>query len=131
MRVVRDADGSPPNDAPRPQGDFETMKTLLTRTACLRVAALCGVALLAAALVGCQTPGKVVSTTQSPQCPMCKTETRTTPVKGLTYKKHVCPGCKTISETSSIEHYTGNMTTVHVCDHCKAAVTKCAQCASK
>ncbi len=49
-------------------------------------------------------------------------------IKGLTYKKHICPGCRTITET---DHYTGDVTSVHVCDHCKAAVTKCPECASR
>ena len=104
------------------------MNRLLSNKNCMRVAGLCAAAVLAAVLVGCQTPGRVVSVVQSPVCPSCKTETRTCPIKGLTYKKHVCPGCKT---TTTLDHYTGDMTTINVCDRCKTGVTKCPQCASK
>ena len=105
------------------------MKMMITHKNLGNLAALCGVAFLAVLLVGCQTSGKLVSTEKSVVCPMCQTETRTAAVKGLTYTKHVCPGCKTITET---DHYTGNVTSsVHVCDHCKAAVVKCPLCASK
>jgi len=104
------------------------MEKLLTRTTCLRVGILCCTALLAAALVGCQTSGEVVSVTQTPQCPMCKTETRTTAIKGLTYTKHVCPGCRTVADPGAWDE---SRATVHVCDHCKTAVATCPQCASK
>jgi hypothetical protein len=107
----------------------QDVKKLFSISTCRQAALLCGVMLLAVLVVGCQTSGKVLAVSESADCPMCKTETRTTPIKGLTYKKHVCPGCRTITET---DHYTGNVTSsVHVCDHCKAAVTQCPQCASK
>jgi len=106
------------------------MKNLLSPKSYVRLAVLCCcIALLTTTLVGCQTAGKLVSVTESSVCPMCKTETRTAAIKGLTYTKHVCPGCRTITET---HHYTGDVTSVvHVCDKCKVAVTKCTACASK
>lgn len=104
------------------------MKTLVSRATCLRLAALCSVALLTALLVGCQTPGEVISVTESPNCPMCKTVTRTAAIKGLTYRKHICPGCKAVSDLGTWDE---SRVTVHVCDHCKAAVVACPQCAGK
>jgi hypothetical protein len=86
--------------------------------------------LLTVLIVGCQTSGKLVSVSESTVCPMCKTETRTAPIKGLTYKKHICPMCKTVRDTGTFAE-AADLTEVHVCDHCKAAVDKCPQCASK
>ncbi|MBT3374021.1 MAG: hypothetical protein HN742_26790 [Lentisphaerae bacterium] len=106
------------------------MKTVLSRSGCVRIAALCSVVLLAVLLVGCQTSGKVLSVSESAKCPMCKTETRTAPIKGLTYKKHICPGCKVVRDTSTWAE-TADATEVHVCDHCKTAVGACPQCAAK
>ena len=86
---------------------------------------------------GCQTPGKVVSTNPSDLCPQCETQTVTTPIKGLTYTKHVCPMCKNIetdaSKTSAaLASYTGmDIETVHVCKLCEAVVTPCPACSQK
>lgn len=87
--------------------------------------------------VGCRMPGKVVSTTKSDVCPMCRNEVRTTPLKGLTYTKHVCPGCKTVSTidpaapASMRDYIDPEDRTVHVCEHCEAMVSTCPQCASR
>ena len=87
-----------------------------------------------ALLTGCQTAGKVLSMRKSAVCPMCKTETVTTPIKGLTYARHVCPGCKKVSTidpnapASMRDYVDPRAQTVHVCEHCKSLVTKCAQC---
>ena len=86
---------------------------------------------------GCQTPGKVVSTDSSDVCPQCETQTITTPIKGLTYTKHVCPMCKTIetdaSKTSAaLATYTSmDIETIHVCEHCESVVTPCPACSKK
>jgi len=86
---------------------------------------------------GCQTPGKVVSTEPSEVCPQCENQTVTTPIKGLTYTKHVCPMCKNIetdaSKTSAaLAVYTSqDIETVHVCEHCQSVVTPCPVCSQK
>lgn len=78
-------------------------------------------------LTGCQTPGQVLSVETSDVCPMCRTETRTTVVKGLSYKKHVCPSCRNIEDYEMIgERDVVEIT--HVCDKCEALVSKCEQC---
>lgn len=97
------------------------------------VAVTAGVA-TTALLTGCQAPGRVLSTTPSAACPMCETRTVTSPIMGLTVKKHVCPGCKEVSAIdptapASMQDYVDpNQRTIHVCEHCKAAVSKCPQC---
>ena len=95
------------------------------------IAGLCALlALLVAGATGCQAPGKTLSTVKSPACPMCSMETRTAPIKGMTYTKMVCPGCKTVRDTGTWAE-SADLTAVHVCDHCKAAVDTCPACASK
>ncbi len=106
------------------------MKKLLSISRFRQIAVLCAAMLLAIVVVGCQTSGKLVSVSESAVCPMCKTETRTTSIKGLTYKKHICPSCKTVRDTGTFAE-AADLTEVHVCDHCKAAVDKCPQCASQ
>lgn len=87
-----------------------------------------------ALLTGCQSPGRVLSTETSIACPMCKTQTVTSSIKGLTYKKHVCPGCKEVSTidpnapASMRDFVDPDQQTIHVCEHCKTAVSKCPQC---
>lgn len=75
---------------------------------------------------GCASPGKVVAQETSVACPECRTETKTTPLKGLTYEKHVCGKCKT-----TVEERFGDgdpSEEVHVCGHCKWIVGKCKLC---
>jgi len=83
---------------------------------------------------GCQTPGKVVSTETSELCPICKNETVTTPIKGLTYTKHVCPSCKTVVDTGKTPNYDelgdlGNE--IQVCTHCESSLITCPTCSKK
>lgn len=83
---------------------------------------------------GCQTPGKVVSTEESVLCPICKNETVTMPVKGLTYTKHVCPSCKTVVDTGKTPNYDelGDLgSEIHVCTACEASLIICPQCSTK
>lgn len=83
---------------------------------------------------GCQTPGKVVSTEASEVCPECKTETVTSPIKGLTYTKHTCPLCREVvtddsAASSAMASYTSmDMETVHVCKKCSSIVEPCSAC---
>ena len=83
---------------------------------------------------GCQTPGQVVATQKSEVCPQCETQTVTTPIKGLTYTKHVCPACKNVETdatktSAALATYTSmEVETVHVCEHCKSVVTPCPAC---
>ena len=86
---------------------------------------------------GCQAPGKVVSSEDSEICPQCKTETVTTPIKGLTYKKHTCPLCKDVVvddsvASSAMATYTSrDIETVHVCKNCKSIVEPCPACSKQ
>lgn len=65
---------------------------------------------------------------------MCKTQTVTAPIKGMTYTKEICPMCKTVSTIdpfsppSMRDYVDPNQQTVHVCEHCKAMVEKCPIC---
>ncbi|MBT7161706.1 MAG: hypothetical protein HN904_02955 [Victivallales bacterium] len=95
-----------------------------------RVLAACAALVFAVVLVGCQTAGQLVETAGTPQCPMCKTETKTTAIKGLNYTKSACPGCKTVRQTGVFDEL-ADLTEVHVCDHCKAVVATCPACAKK
>lgn len=85
-------------------------------------------------LTGCQIPGRVVSTETSRVCPLCRTQTVTSPIKGMTYKKHVCPDCKKVSTidpaapTYLRDYVAPGQQTIHVCAHCEAAVSKCPLC---
>jgi len=103
-------------------------------SAVVMAAVLLGTIGSVALLTGCQTPGKVVSEETSSVCPMCKTQMVTSPIKGLTVKKHVCPGCKNVSTIdpaapASMQDYVDpDQKTIHVCEHCKAAVSKCPLC---
>ena len=91
-----------------------------------------GVALLSVLLAvlstGCQTPGKLISVKDCPVCPMCKTETRTAAVKGLTYRKTICPGCRKVSDSGTWME-SQDLTSVVVCDKCKAVMANCPGCA--
>lgn len=111
------------------------MKTAITTTAAVVVAVILGSLGLVTLLSGCQIPGKVVSTETSSVCPICKTQTVTSPIKGLTYTKMVCPSCHTETTIDPTrEEILRNLgiwsdeQTVHVCDHCKAVVEKCPLC---
>jgi len=105
------------------------MKTQSTMTA-KRTLTLCAALLFGMILVGCQTAGELVGVAQKPMCPMCKTETRTTAIKGLNYTKSTCPSCRTVRQTGVFDEL-AELTEVHVCDHCKSVVDTCPQCAKK
>lgn len=75
----------------------------------------------------CQTPGEVVSTDASVICPKCKTETKTMPIKGLTYTKHTCPSCGGDWEMD----HTDFSVFVHACEHCETIVATCPLCAKE
>ena len=85
-------------------------------------------------LTGCQTPGVVVSSEKSAVCPLCATETVTSPIKGVTHKKHICPTCKKVttidpSAPVSLQDYVDpEVRMVQVCHHCQAAIVKCPDC---
>ena len=106
------------------------MKSILKTTAAI---AILGALTL---IVGCQSPGKVVSTQTCEVCPQCEMQTVTSPVKGLTYTKHVCPGCGAVETdeaktSAALANYTSmNTETVHVCEHCKSVVTPCPACST-
>ena len=74
---------------------------------------------------GCQSPGRVLSSETSLACPECRTETRTAPIKGLTYKKHICASCRMVEDDAVTDD---PIEWTHVCDRCKARVGECAQC---
>jgi hypothetical protein len=80
---------------------------------------------------GCQTPGQVVSTTNSDVCPTCQNQTVTTSIKGLKYTKHVCPQCETVYSNDASKTYgeiEDDMGAIHVCHYCQANVVTCKQC---
>ena len=78
-------------------------------------------------LIGCQTPGKVISVEESVLCPKCKAETRTSAIKGINYTTCICPDCKT-EYTEIWDGFYDEGAVVHVCDNCKMIVEKCAAC---
>jgi hypothetical protein len=79
---------------------------------------------------GCRGAGEVVSAEGSATCPMCGAQTRTVPVKGVTYTKMVCPSCK--AEMGSVwDGYYKLRSEVQVCDNCRAVVGKCEACSAK
>ena len=90
------------------------------------VATLTLVTLLVA---GCQMPGQTIAAKSSDTCPSCQQETKTLPIKGLTYTKHVCPSCE---DTDIFDDYSENplypMGTVHTCSRCETIVEQCEQC---
>ena len=66
---------------------------------CLRqCACLLGIG-LSALLVGCQTPGRLVSTETSGPCRHCETRVLTAAIKGFTYREHVCTVCKKLPDS--------------------------------
>jgi len=79
---------------------------------------------------GCQTSGEVLSMESSIVCPNCMTETRSSPFKGINYKKHICPDCRTekvMDESGEISPWED----VHVCDRCDTIVEECPLCEGK
>lgn len=78
-----------------------------------------------ATLLGCQAPGKPVSSETSVVCPTCQNETKTAFIKGLNYTKHRCPSCKDTWEPGVGD---APMVKVHACDRCGQIVEKCPQC---
>jgi hypothetical protein len=85
-------------------------------------------------IIGCQSPGKIVSTQTSDVCPQCEMQTVTTPIKGFTYTRHICPSCKTdetdeAKTSAALASYTSmDVETVHVCENCKALIEPCPAC---
>lgn len=75
-----------------------------------------------ASLTSCQTAGEK-STKTSVICPSCKTETTTTPLKGLSFTKHMCPKCRSTSNVSG-----ESWDPIHVCNSCEQVVEKCSLC---
>lgn len=75
-------------------------------------------------LVGCQNAGQVVETSESPFCTSCKTETKTTFIKGLNNKIFKCPKCET--EVDYDEN--GEDRILHTCTKCGRALEKCPTC---
>lgn len=100
-----------------------------TRTLTLATAFVLGLCMLV--LTGCQMPGKTVATDSSVVCPNCKNETKTSPIKGLTYTKHICPQCG--NETGpDVSGENPNLVEVtHTCDQCELIVEMCPQCEEK
>ena len=78
-------------------------------------------------LYGCTTPGQVVKEEQSPVCPSCSEQTRTTVFEGLTVDRHVCPKC----ETEVVDHEITPPDTVHYCSKCRLIAQECPQCAAQ
>ncbi len=81
-------------------------------------------------ITGCQAPGRVLAQESSPICPTCKTETRTSPIKGLTYKKHICPSCRDV-EDNTMRGEGDVARTTHVCDRCETIVQVCPMCRAR
>lgn len=81
---------------------------------------LCLVTLL---IVACQNAGQAVSTSESPFCTTCKTETVTTFIKGLNHTKYKCPKCETLRE---YDDYGAEI--IHTCTNCKRALEQCPIC---
>lgn len=75
-----------------------------------------------AVLASCQSSGET-TTRESIHCPSCKTEVTTTPLKGLSFSKHMCPNCK--STTGVVGE---SVDPVHVCTKCELIVEKCELC---
>jgi hypothetical protein len=78
---------------------------------------------------GCQPSGVVLSEEASPHCPLCKTVTKTGPIKGTkrTTEMH-CPYCKTEYIDESIGELE-DVRTTHSCSHCGINVKACQHCA--
>lgn len=104
----------------------------INAAACVLLIACIGVLVV---LSGCQTSGKLLSAQKSIVCPKCGIETRTMPIKGMTYTKAMCPNCKKefpidprLADT--VRGYVGNEIedSVHVCTQCQAMVETCPVC---
>ncbi|MEK7468603.1 MAG: hypothetical protein AAB074_14430 [Planctomycetota bacterium] len=78
--------------------------------------------LSAAVLTSCQSSGET-TTRESVNCPSCKTAVTTTPLKGLSFSKHMCPSCK--STTGVVGE---SFDPVHVCNKCELIVELCDLC---
>ena len=76
---------------------------------------------------GCQTPGKVVSVSQSPVCPTCKVETVTSAVKGMNFTTYKCPSCGKTYEIDTSGGYLPPKE-VAVCPKCGSMVQECPIC---
>ena len=74
-------------------------------------------------VVGCQSSGKLVESSQSPFCTSCKSETVTTLVIGLNHEKFKCPKC----ETSRVYGEYGQEV-IHTCTKCGKALEQCLIC---
>lgn len=104
----------------------------------MRTAKTCLFFLLA--LSACQVPLRETSRVRSPVCPRCETVTRTTPLKGVTYTRHLCPTCgryagpdwyEDVELGGRVYGYGGEsllQEKVLVCDRCNLVVGECSEC---
>ena len=83
----------------------------------LRTTAVTAVLSTLILITGCQYPGKVVSTQTSDVCPQCEMQTVTSPIKGLTYTKHVCPNCKTVVKQTVMNTGHASIVTAFLNEH--------------
>lgn len=73
---------------------------------------------------GCQNAGVHVGSSQSLFCTTCKSETKTTYIKGLYNKSFTCPKCD-----NKVGYDTwGEDLPLHICKSCGRALEKCPIC---
>lgn len=73
--------------------------------------------------LGCQNSGELLESSQSPFCTACKSETKTTLIKGLNNKNFKCPKCDTVREYDD-----NGQEIIHTCTKCGRALEKCPIC---
>ena len=73
---------------------------------------------------GCQNSGELVETSQSPFCTSCKTETKTTSIKGFNKKYYKCPKC----EQNRPYYGWEESHPLHTCSKCGKAFKQCSIC---
>lgn len=74
-------------------------------------------------IVGCQNSGTLVESKQSLFCTACKSETKTSFIKGLTHTTFKCPKCDTVREYDDY-----GVEIIHTCKKCNRALEKCSVC---
>lgn len=84
---------------------------------------------VAVILVGCQQPGKVVSSQPSVECPICHERLVTSRIAGINFKEFDCPDCG--KEYVPPEGFYGPDTTAYYCPKCQAVVATCPSCLKK
>jgi len=95
-----------------------------------------GTAVCVGALTGCRTSCFSAAKTDCSVCPVCKGETVTRAIKACACTKGVCPLCRKVTaldpqQEEILRNYVGissDVSTMHVCTHCKAVVAKCPEC---